>query len=141
MPAWVDRVHRYANARERGSYQGAGLDPNEALSWAGCSKRKSSWRDSRIEREGCSHACSKVAKTQTKDAASSTSNLVHQRSALVAHSPNHYSAEQAIFLERTIGNQATLCYLTNRLSDSTESEDTNQKLARSSGMRRGHHGT
>ena len=64
----------------------------------------------------------KVAKPHTKAADSSTSNLARQRSTLVAHRPGHSSAEQALFLQRTIGNQATQRYLTNRLSNSTAKE-------------------
>jgi hypothetical protein len=61
----------------------------------------------------------KVPKPQTKAAASSTSNLAHQRSTSVAHQPGNSSAEQTLFLQRSIGNQATPRYLTNRLSNST----------------------
>lgn len=64
----------------------------------------------------------KVAKPLTKAAAGSTSNLAHQRSTLVAHRPGYSSAEQAPFLQRTIGNQVMLRYLTNRLSNSTANE-------------------
>jgi len=45
----------------------------------------------------------KVPKPQTKTAADSTS-LVRPRSTLAAQ--RHSSAEQAVFLQRTIGNQA-----------------------------------
>ena len=61
----------------------------------------------------------KVAKPETKAAVSSTSALAHQRSTFVARRPGYGSAEQALFLQRTIGNQATSRYLTNRLSNST----------------------
>ncbi len=63
----------------------------------------------------------KVARPQTKSAAaSSTSNLAHQRLAFVAHRRGYSSTEQALFLQRRIGNQATLRYLTDRLSNSTK---------------------
>lgn len=60
---------------------------------------------------------SKAAKPQTKAAASSASNLAHQRSTLLAHRSGSCSAEQVLFLQRTIGNQATRRYLTQRLSN------------------------
>src|SRR6476620_11499099 len=61
----------------------------------------------------------KVLRPQTKAAASSTSKLAHQRFAFAAHPPSHSLVEQALFLQSTIGNQATLRYLTDRLSNST----------------------
>jgi hypothetical protein len=48
----------------------------------------------------------KVAKPQTKATASSTSNLAHQRSTLVARPPSYGSVQEALLLQRTLGNQA-----------------------------------
>ena len=56
----------------------------------------------------------KVAKTQSKAAASSTNSLAHDRSTLVAHSPGHSPAGPALFVERTIGNQALLRLMAQR---------------------------
>src|SRR6266513_54611 len=47
----------------------------------------------------------KVAEPQTKATASSTSNLAQQRSTLVARRP---AVQEALLLQRTIGNQAPL---------------------------------
>ena len=64
----------------------------------------------------------KVAKPQTKAAATLISNLAHQRAALAAHRLGYSSADQALLLQRTIGNQATLRFLTDRPSNSTATE-------------------
>lgn len=58
----------------------------------------------------------KVAKPQTRTAASSASNLARQRSTLVGHRFGHDPVEQALFLQRTIGNQATLRLLAQQTS-------------------------
>jgi hypothetical protein len=59
----------------------------------------------------------KVAKPQTKAAESPTSKLAPQRSTLAARPLGGGAAEQARMLQGTIGNQATLRYLTHRLSN------------------------
>ena len=59
----------------------------------------------------------KVAKPQIKATEGSTSRLAPHRSTLVGDRLGHDPGEQALFLQRTIGNQATLRYLTQRLSD------------------------
>ena len=58
----------------------------------------------------------KVAKPQTKAAASSTNKLVPQHSALATRPFGGGTVEQAHFLQRTIGNQATLRLLAQRTS-------------------------
>jgi hypothetical protein len=50
----------------------------------------------------------KVAKPQTKAAASSTNKLAPHRSTLAVRPPGNGTVEQARFLQSTIGNQATL---------------------------------
>jgi hypothetical protein len=69
----------------------------------------------------------KMAKTQSKAAASSTNSLAHDRSTLVAHRPGHSPAGPALFLERTIGNQALL-----RLTAQRDFSPTREKVG-------GHH--
>jgi hypothetical protein len=59
----------------------------------------------------------KVAKPPTKAAARPTSKLAPQRSTLVARPLGGAMVEQALPLQRTIGNQATLRYMTHRLSN------------------------
>lgn len=49
----------------------------------------------------------KVAKPQTKTAKSAISRLVPQRSTLVGHQLRHAPVEDMLFLQRTLGNQAT----------------------------------
>jgi Domain of unknown function (DUF4157) len=58
----------------------------------------------------------KVAKAQTKAAANPRSTLVPQRPAPAGHRPGHGPVEQALFLQRTIGNQATLRLLARQTS-------------------------
>ena len=60
----------------------------------------------------------KVGKPQTKSTAISTSNLAHQRSTLVAPRPSYGSVQEALLLQGTIGNQATLRLLAQRASNS-----------------------
>jgi len=59
---------------------------------------------------------SKVAKPQTKATESPTSKLMPQRSALVGHQLGHHPDEQALFVQRTTGNQAALRLLAQRAS-------------------------
>jgi hypothetical protein len=56
----------------------------------------------------------KVAKPQTKAAENPKSALAPHRSTLVGHRLGHDPVEQALFLQRTIGNQATLRFLARR---------------------------
>jgi hypothetical protein len=60
---------------------------------------------------------SKVAKPQTKTAAGSTNNSARQHPTLVARPFGGGAVEQASTLQGTIGNQSTLRYLTQRLSN------------------------
>src|SRR4051812_8882611 len=57
----------------------------------------------------------KMAKTQTRAPDSPTRKLAPQPSTLVARPLSGGAVEQARMLQRTIGNQATLRYLTQRL--------------------------
>jgi hypothetical protein len=56
----------------------------------------------------------KVAKPQTKATEGSTSRLVLHRSTLVGQRVGYDPVEQALFLQRSIGNQATLRLLPRR---------------------------
>jgi hypothetical protein len=62
----------------------------------------------------------KVAKPQTKAAASSASSLLRQRSTILAH--RHGPVEQALLLQRAIGNQATLRLLAKRAGGQNDNE-------------------
>jgi hypothetical protein len=65
----------------------------------------------------------RIAKPQTKAAvSSSTSRLPPQHSTPTGHRIGHVPVEQALFLQRTIGNQATLRLLAHRTRSLTESE-------------------
>lgn len=66
----------------------------------------------------------KVAKPQTRTAAIPASNLGRQRSTLVGRRFGHDRVEQALFLQRTIGNQATLRLLARQTSRQQGSENT-----------------
>jgi hypothetical protein len=59
----------------------------------------------------------KVPNPQTKATEGSTSRLAPHRPTLVRHRLGHGPVEQALLLQRTVGNQATLRYLSPRLSD------------------------
>ncbi|SEF14961.1 protein of unknown function [Rhizobiales bacterium GAS191] len=61
----------------------------------------------------------KVARTQTKARAIPTSKMEPRRSTLAGHRLGHDLVEQALFLQRTIGNQATLRLLAQRTSSPT----------------------
>jgi hypothetical protein len=50
----------------------------------------------------------RVARSKSKAAKISTSRLVPHRATLVGHRPGHDPVEQTLFLQRAIGNQATL---------------------------------
>jgi hypothetical protein len=63
-----------------------------------------------------------VAKAQTKATASSTSKLASQRSTLVARPFGGGVVEQALMLQRNIGNQATLRLLSQRARNLTGNE-------------------
>jgi len=56
----------------------------------------------------------KVARPKTKAAESSTSRLVPHRATLVGHRLGHDPVERALFLQRAIGNQATVRLLERR---------------------------
>jgi hypothetical protein len=58
----------------------------------------------------------KIAKPQTKAAEGSTSRLAPQRAMCVGHRLGHDPVEQALFLQRVIGNQGTLRLLARRNS-------------------------
>ncbi len=64
----------------------------------------------------------KIAKPQMKATESSTSKLAPSQSALVGHRLGHDPVEQALFLRRKIGNQATLRLLARRGLSLTGSE-------------------
>jgi hypothetical protein len=64
----------------------------------------------------------RVSKAQTKTGASSTAQLVHQRSALVPQRQSKDAVEQEHMLQRTLGNQATLRLFTQRASCLTGDE-------------------
>ena len=68
----------------------------------------------------------KVAKPQTKAAESSTSKLAPRLSARAGHRLGHDPGEQELFLQRAIGNQATLRLLALRDSSLTGSEPRRQ---------------
>jgi Domain of unknown function (DUF4157) len=59
----------------------------------------------------------KIAKPQTKAAEGPTSRLAPHRSTPMGPRLGHEPVEQALLLQRTIGNQATLRYLSHRLSN------------------------
>jgi hypothetical protein len=61
----------------------------------------------------------KVARPQTKAAESPTSKLAPQRLTVGGHRLGHDPVEQALFLQRTIGNQATLRLLAQRAAGPT----------------------
>jgi hypothetical protein len=63
----------------------------------------------------------KVAKAQTKAAENPRSTLAPQRSTLAGHRLGHDPVEHALFLQRTIGNQATLRLLARQTSTPTVS--------------------
>lgn len=58
-----------------------------------------------------------VAQSQMKASESPTSRLTPQRLTPVGHRPGHDSVEQVLFLQRTIGNQATLGLMAHELTD------------------------
>jgi hypothetical protein len=58
----------------------------------------------------------KVAKAQTKAAENPTSKMTPQRSTLTGHRLGHDPVERALFLQRTIGNQAMLRLLAQQTS-------------------------
>src|SRR4051795_12572118 len=68
--------------------------------------------------EGTAMFASKVAKPQTKAAASSKNSLALMRSGPVAHRTG-YTAVELQFLQRAIGNQATLRLLAQRAAGLT----------------------
>src|SRR3954453_8899322 len=67
--------------------------------------------------EGAAMFAPKIAKPQTKAAASPTNKLALQRPTPMARPFGGGAADQARMLQATIGNQATLRYLTQRLSN------------------------
>ena len=74
----------------------------------------------------------KLAKPQTKAAEASTSRLAPHRSSLVGALRGHDPVEQALFLQRTIENQATLRLLARRdsapLGDGRDSGEEQQSV-------------
>jgi hypothetical protein len=78
----------------------------------------------------------KVARAPTKATASSTNSLANQRSTLVAHRPGHRPVEQALMLQRTIGNQAMLRLLAHRAGSLTWNESSDQHEQGAEGLAR-----
>jgi hypothetical protein len=77
----------------------------------------------------------KIAKPQTKAAESQTSKLAPHRSTLVGHRADHDPIEQALFLQRGIGNQAML-RLASRAKDPTGDEHSRQRGQETKGFAR-----
>ena len=74
----------------------------------------------------------KIARARTKATTDSTNGLALKRSSLAGHQSGHGLVEQALLLQRTIGNQATLRLLAQRASNLTGNElggDYNQDAA------------